>query len=186
MIEVNYNPSARDLRLFGALLLGFFGLIGGVVLWRPEGLVGASTILAVAWIVSLLFNAEHRARQLLGLMLPALFFCFGGAVSRIGIDGWRVTWVAWGFGALLALLVWLAPTLGCRLYVGWMLAALPIGWTLTHVILGLIYYLVLTPIGLLMRLTGKDPMQRRLERSAGSYWIERGDPDGASRYFKQF
>jgi hypothetical protein len=82
--------------------------------------------------------------------------------------------------------VWIAPALGRKLYVGWMLAAVPIGWTLTHLILGVIYYLVLTPIGLLMRLVGKDPMRRRLERDASSYWIERDEAAGSERYFKQF
>ena len=53
-------------------------------------------------------------------------------------------------------------------------------------ILGLIYYLVLTPIGLLMRVFGKDPMRRRLDRTAESYWIERDEAAASERYFKQF
>ena len=34
MIEINRNPSPRELRWFGALFLLFFGLVGGVILWR--------------------------------------------------------------------------------------------------------------------------------------------------------
>jgi hypothetical protein len=186
MVVVNFNPSSRDVRIFGLLLLAFFGLMGGIVLWRPEGLLGAAAILGSAWIVSLLFNSVNRGRQLLGVLLPGMFALFGGSVVRLGVDPWRVATIAWGVGALLALWVWLAPALGRRLYVGWMLAAVPIGWTLTHLILGLIYYLVLTPIGLLMRLVGKDPMRRRLERDASSYWIERDEAASSERYFKQF
>jgi len=186
MVEVNFNPSSRDLRIFGLLVMAFFGLIGGIVLWRPEGLLGAATILGAAWIVSLLLNPANRGRQLLGVLLPGLFAAFGGAVVRFGVDPWRVATIAWTVGGVAALLVWIAPALGRKLYVGWMLAAVPIGWTLTHVILGLIYYLVLTPIGLLMRLVGKDPMRRRLERDASSYWIERDEAESSERYFKQF
>jgi hypothetical protein len=67
-----------------------------------------------------------------------------------------------------------------------MLAALPIGWTISHLVLGAVYYLVLTPIGLVMRLLGRDPMQRRFDRSAKSYWIERTPRTDPSRHFRQF
>ena len=36
MISINLNPSRRELRWFGLLVLLFFGLIGGLVLWRAQ------------------------------------------------------------------------------------------------------------------------------------------------------
>jgi hypothetical protein len=71
-------------------------------------------------------------------------------------------------------------------YVVWMALALPIGWTISHLMLLVVYYLVLTPIGLLMRLVGYDPMQRKLDRTAKSYWIEHDSSADAARYFKQY
>jgi Kef-type K+ transport system membrane component KefB len=62
----------------------------------------------------------------------------------------------------------------------------PIGWVLSHVILALVYYLVVTPIGLLLRLLGKDPMTRRLDPKAKTYWIERPETTAVQRYFRQF
>jgi hypothetical protein len=40
------------------------------------------------------------------------------------------------------------------------------------ILLGLVFYLVFTPMGILMRLTGRDPMRRKWEKSAPTYWIE--------------
>ena len=57
------------------------------------------------------------------------------------------------------------------MYVGWMDASWPMGWVFSHVLLGVTYYLVITPIGLILRLLGKDPMRRRFDREAKTYWI---------------
>ena len=78
------------------------------------------------------------------------------------------------------------PVVRRPLYLGWMYATLPIGWVVTHVMLGLIYYLMFTPIGLIMRLGGRDLMQRRFDREASSYWIEHRPDDRPERYFRQF
>ena len=45
-------------------------------------------------------------------------------------------------------------------------AAEPIGLALSHVILGAVFYIVFTPVGLVMRLLGKDPLHRRFDRAA--------------------
>ena len=50
--------------------------------------------------------------------------------------------------------------------------------------LGLIFFLCIMPIGFLMRLSGKDPMQRRFDRTAKSYWIVRAPPGPAPESFK--
>ena len=51
---------------------------------------------------------------------------------------------------------------------------------------GVIYYIVLTPIGLFLRLTGYDPMQRRFDRAAKTYWTPREQEEKTKRYFQQF
>jgi hypothetical protein len=185
LIEVNKDPSVRDVRIFGLLWLLFFGLVGGVVLWKPQGLAGAAVVLGSAWLISLIFNGENRGQQLLGVLLPGLFGASSAATAAVG--GWSVAWILWAVGAVGALGIWAVPALGRRIYVGWMLAAAPIGWTISHLVLSIVYYGVLTPIGLLMRLFGRDPMQRRMDRSgSGSYWIERSKKSESWRYFRQF
>lgn len=185
MIEINRDPSPREIRIFGVLCLVFFAAVGAVVLWRPDGLLGAAMVLGGAWIVSLIFNSESRLLQLAGILLPGLFALAGGSV-RLGAQPRLVAAVLGAIGLLAALIIWAWPAAGRRLYVGWMLAALPIGWTLSHLVLGAVYYLVLTPVGLIMRLLGRDPMQRRFDREAETYWVERTARADPSRHFKQF
>ncbi len=64
----------------------------------------------------------------------------------------------------------------------WMAGAHALGSFNTRVLLGLVYFLALTPIGVIMRwVVGRDPLDRRL-RDRPSYWIERKrdtDPSGS-------
>ena len=62
----------------------------------------------------------------------------------------------------------------------------PIGWVITHVVMAIIFYLVVTPVGIIMRLTGRDPMERAFDRTAKTYWKPRNtDPDSAG-YFRLY
>ena len=51
-----------------------------------------------------------------------------------------------------------------------------LGKIVSPIVLGLLFFLVVTPVGLMMRLTGKDPMRLRQDSRAGSYWIVRCPP----------
>jgi hypothetical protein len=59
----------------------------------------------------------------------------------------------------------------------------PIGWTVSHLVVAVSYFLVVTPVGYLMRLS-HDPMRRRFDRSAKSYWVD-CEPSKPDRYFRQ-
>ena len=71
-------------------------------------------------------------------------------------------------------------------YVVWMAAVFPIGWLVSHVLLAAVFYLVFTPIGIIMKLCRYDPMQRKFDREADSYWQPREQNEDTSRYFKQY
>ena len=69
-----------------------------------------------------------------------------------------------------------------RLYVGLSYATYPIGFVVSSAVLAAIYYAVLTPLGLILRVCGHDPLQRR---PAASYWHKRPAPRDAASYFRQ-
>ena len=72
-------------------------------------------------------------------------------------------------------------------YIGWMMFAAALAWINTRVLLGLFYFLVMTPVGLILRLTGKDLLDQRLNRDARSYWVPRvSPPEERSRYERLF
>lgn len=73
------------------------------------------------------------------------------------------------------------------LYVAWMAFAFVLGWINTRLLLGVFFYLVLTPIGLALRLTGKDLLDKKIDRGAETYWKKREKTDfEASRYERLF
>ncbi|MBF0154735.1 MAG: hypothetical protein HQL64_13425 [Magnetococcales bacterium] len=47
---------------------------------------------------------------------------------------------------------------------------------MTPLIMGLMFFVVMTPLGLLMRLAGKDGLRLRIDKAATSYWIPRTPP----------
>lgn len=85
---------------------------------------------------------------------------------------WALVLTAAFFLAALARPRILAPLNRLWLRVGLLLHA-----CLSPVILGLVFYTTVTPIGLVRRLLGADPLRLRLDRDAVTYWIER-DPPG--------
>lgn len=61
-----------------------------------------------------------------------------------------------------------------------------ISWVMMRVILGILFYAVLTPIGVVIRLGGKDPLDRKVDRSRATYWHKRSPPPSRERYERLF
>lgn len=187
LIDIKINPTKTDLRVFAALWVAFFALLGFLALGRPSALFSAGLVTGTCFLISLAFNRDYpRRAQWPGLLIPLALLTMGGVERFLGVDPWIVSGIVWAIGGFFGLMMLASPTLARGLYRGWMFAALPIGWTISHLILALVYYLVVTPIGLMLRLAGNDPMQRRFDRGATTYWIPRDGPSEPSRYFKQF
>jgi len=91
-----------------------------------------------------------------------------------------------GLGMLCLLLGQIRPQANRWLFVGLSLAAFPIGFVLSYVILTTLFFVVFAPIGIAMRLLGHDPMNRTLEAEATSYWTRARPTPPRDRYFKQF
>lgn len=119
-------------------------------------------------------------------MLLLVFVWVGGAVLWWRTGRFEMATNIWLPGAALASLYWLAPALRRPIYVGWMYATFPIGWTVSHVLLLAIYYLVVTPIALWRRAAGHDPLQRHFDCAASTYWVRYTPQGDVHRYFKQF
>ena len=72
------------------------------------------------------------------------------------------------------------------LFAGLSIVAIPIGFVISHVLIAAVYYLVLTPIALVFRVTGRDVIGKQLDRSAASYWHVREGKRPAASYFKLY
>ena len=135
MVEINWNPSRKELRQFGVLCLAFFGGLAAYKGYKGGVTTGVEVLAGLA-----------AVGGILGVAAPQL-----------------LKWV----------------------YVGWMVAVFPIGWTISHLLLGFIFFVVLTPIGFLMRMLGHDSMNRAVDRSAKTYWTTH-EQAPVARYFRQF
>lgn len=81
-------------------------------------------------------------------------------------------YVAGGAAFALALVGLFVPPLSLRFHAAWMRLAAALGYVNSRVLLGLMYYGVFTPYGLVSRLAGRDPLARR-KRGGESFWVER-------------
>jgi hypothetical protein len=123
-------------------------------------------------------------RQFAGLWLAF----FGGLAAWQGLMRGR-TGVALALAALAAVIggIGLArPALIRPIFVGWMVLAFPIGWTVSLLMLGLVYYGLFLPIGLIFRLAGRDALRLRPRPGVATYWTPRPAPADVRRYFRQF
>ena len=126
--------------------------------------------------------SSRTLRQFAGLIL----------VVFLGMAGWwwwggrsDTTAAVLAAGALLVGVSGLAaPRLVRPIFTGWMIAAFPIGWTVSRVVLGIVFFGIITPIALVFRAAGRDVLRVRRGPSAG-LWVARRPPSDAG-YFRQF
>jgi len=59
------------------------------------------------------------------------------------------------------------------IYLVWMVFAVILGWIMTRIILSLLFYVIITPIGLLLRFFGKDLLGLKIQVAQRSYWNKR-------------
>ena len=136
LIDKDREPSARELRWFGVLFLGFCAVVAGLLYARAK-----SPLLPIAVVL---------------------------------------------FGASFAAVYYAMPSLRRALLRGWISATYPLGWLGSNVALGAFYFLVLTPIGLGLRIFGRDALQRRFEPDRPSYWVAHRGAGRAKRYWHQY
>lgn len=133
-------------------------------------------------------NLDPSARELQrfgAIWLPGFFALLGCAVLyRTGsLPAAAAIWSAALFVSALGL--W-SPRFMRLVYLGLVRVALPIGLVVSGLLLAFIYFFVITPIGVIRRAVGSDPLKRAWDKPAGSYWVRYDPPERAKRYFEQF
>lgn len=92
----------------------------------------------------------------------------------------------WGLAALATFFSLVFPSGNLPIYLGLTLVAFPIGFVLSYVIMGTLFYVLITPVGLFFKLTGRDAMHRRFDPEAKTYWFKARAQRPREHYFKQF
>ena len=131
------------------------------------------------------FHPSRRQLALFGALWLAFFTLLGGVVLYRG-GSWTPVTILWTVGAVVPAVGWPYPPLMRIVYVAMACAAFPVGFVVGQVALAGVYYLVLTPTGLVLRAFGYDPMNRRFDAEAETYWTRRVSGERADRCFRQF
>lgn len=88
---------------------------------------------------------------------------------------WSARWPSWPWGIAIAFAltgaVWPQALSGVYRY--WMRFAEVLGWVNTRIILGVVFVVVFSPLGLAMRIFGKDTLQKRWDSQAKTYRVNR-------------
>ncbi len=141
LVKLNWKPSPKELRQFGAIFGIGFLLIG---------------LAKYFWIWNRLFERDEK--------LGTILILTGVVVGAIGLTGTK---------------------LALPFYWFWIGIAFILGNIMSRIVITLIYYGVITPMGLVARLSGRDKLQLK-KRAVQSYWQDISLPSDPEKYKRQF
>jgi Saxitoxin biosynthesis operon protein SxtJ len=132
----------------------------------------------VFYVCSLWLEGKRMKNTLENKQLRSFGLTVGGVFAVIGL--WPVVfhnddprwWAVVLAGLLMVPALVFARSLSW-IYVRWMALGHVLGWINTRIILGFVFYFVVTPIGIIRRLLGKDPMGKQFRHDVVSYRIPR-------------
>ena len=156
-----------------------FPLPKGQNIWPPSRL----TDMLMKWFN---FPLKPTPRVLRQFAAAWLVFFLAVAVQQMFLRHRVTTAGVLGVIALIGLAGLWQPSAVRWLFVGATVAAFPIGWVMTQVVLAVMFYVVLTPLALVFRWRGRDELQLRPKPEQTSFWITRHPERDVRRYLKQF
>ena len=131
--------------------------------------------------------AKPPSMRVFGLVMLIGFGLLGG----LALWSWSSTGTTWrlivgsilvGLAVIIFLWSLVAPKSLPPVYDAWMRFGQRIGTVVSTVLLSLLYFIVFTVVGGLMRLFGTDPLDRKVTRGAGSYWRKHAPPSAPADY----
>lgn len=133
-------------------------------------------------------NWNPSPKELKGFRLVAL-----GVLPAVAVILYTLKHVAWpwcvgvaGTGVFIWASAMVSLTLTRWIYVALTVVTCPIGFVVSHVIMAVFFFGLLTPVGLVFRLMGRDVLNRKYDLSAPTYWRPHKQVHDQERYFQQF
>jgi hypothetical protein len=118
-----------------------------------------------------------------------LLVTFSGLLGGLGLyhtGSWTIPAVIWTAGVVISGVYYGVPATQTIIFQVWMSAVFPIGWIISHGLLVIVYYGVITPIGFALRLLSRDPLHQQRQPFASTYWVACSSTKDVKRYFQQF
>ena len=118
-----------------------------------------------------------------GITIGIILMLFAGYAFWRGNESFQLVLA---IGIILFVFGITIPLLLKPVYLVWMMFATILGWFMTRVILSILFYVILTPIGVVSRLFGKQFLEVRWDKSESSYWNYRSKIFDRESHEKQF
>ncbi|MBN2417639.1 hypothetical protein JXO52_17530 [bacterium] len=129
-------------------------------------------------------NLSGKNLRKFGLFVGGIFLLIGLYMEyRHVVSEWR--FVLFGVGAMLMALGAVYPRSLTYVYRFWMGIAFTVGWLVSRVLLAVIFYGIVTPIGLVMKLFGKNPIEGHLDPEAESHWVMKDESAWSIERYKK-
>lgn len=137
-------------------------------------------------LVEINWNPENGRLRLFGLTAIIVL----GVVAVIlrfvlGVSGIAAVFVA-GAGLFIFIVSLISFKAARIIYLGLTFAALPIGFVTSALLMAAFYFFILTPVGLVFKLIGRDALARKFRTDGPTYWISHSQNKDPERYFHQF
>jgi hypothetical protein len=134
--------------------------------------------------IAIQWNPKRKQlRQFAGIWFPAFCALVGWSIAR-KTGHWHQVEIGWAIAGIISIAGLVFPPLIRPIFVGLIMLTYPIGWVVSHVLLGTIFYGIVTPIGLLLRATGHDSLDHKMPKGASMWKRLVGKTDVAS-YLRQ-
>ena len=123
-------------------------------------------------------HTEQSSEKSFGVIFSIVFLIVS-LYPLFNSEGLRI-W-ALAVSAIFLLFAFLAPSILILPNKLWFKFGMLLGSIVAPILMLLVYFITVLPVGLIMRLLGKDILKQKLDKSAKSYWIERREPIGSMK-----
>ncbi len=107
---------------------------------------------------------DRQGLRNFGLMMAGFIALVFGVIIPFFRKHESPAWV-WAIAVFFVAFALVAPNFLNPVYQVWMRFGLALGWVETRIVLGVVFYVMMLPMGVVMRLLGNDPMRRELQRN---------------------
>lgn len=129
-------------------------------------------------------KGDKKELKKFGLTFAVVFIILGSLFWWRGKNYYFYCFI---FSSVFLITSLLLPLLLKPIYKLWMTLALVLGYVMTRVILSVLFYFILTPVGLIARLLGNQFLDLKIDKSKESYWnYRKTKPFNKHDYEKQF
>jgi len=137
------------------------------------------------------WNPGVKEKRRFALTLMIGFPCLAAALlvlSRLQGEAWNAyPFVCLGgAGLAVGLILYAVPGIARPFYLVWYFVGCCIGIVVGNLVLSAFFFLIIAPLGLLMRLCGRRPVNKGFDKNAKTYWRDAEKVSDVKRYYRQF